>query len=192
MDMQLYIDSFLKPGQTFAAQKANADLGKGVMNFAIGGLISGVVMFILFAITSLAQGNILGLVVGAVYIVAMPILVVILELIFLLVPFVLSKLAGGTGSYTSLFYLTSLYSVVALALSAIPMVGFFVSLYTIYLFYLVVKESQGLSQNRALVVVLVPLILAIIVAALVVVLGIATLDGLAAATVAQGSVPIPD
>lgn len=177
MDMQLYIDAFLKPAETFAAQKANADLGKGILNFALGGLIYGILLFIITAILSAATGNLAGIVVGAVYIVAAPIVVVIAELIGLLVPFVLSKFAGGTGSYSSLFYLTSLYEVPVLALQAIPVVGWLVSFYSIYLFYHALKESQGLSSGRARAVVLIPLALVVIAAVLLMVLGLFALGG---------------
>ncbi len=189
MDFKLYTDAFLKPKETFAAQKANAELGKGILNFVLGGFLYGIVAFVLVAALSLAGGNPAGIVVGAIYIVAAPILVVIFELIMLIVPFILSKIVGGTGSYTSLFYLTSLYSVAALVLQAIPLVGFFVSLYTVYLFYLAVKESQGLSQNRALAVVLIPLVLVIVVVVLLLVLGLFALGGVVSSAAAPKVYP---
>lgn len=172
-----WINAVTKPKETFAAEKANASIGTGAIYYLIGGLISGVIFFIINMIFSTATGGatvaaVAG-VTGIIGIIITPILTVIASFIIVGIYFILAKIFGGTGSYSSLFYLMSLYAVPLSIFSQIPILGLLVGLYALYLDFLVIKESQQLSTGKAIAVILIPII---IIAILVIILGVAILS----------------
>tara|TARA_Y100000310_G_scaffold345709_1_gene468634 strand:+ start:38180 stop:38752 length:573 start_codon:yes stop_codon:yes gene_type:complete len=173
--IDLWIKAITKPQETFTAQKNNANLGTGIVNYAIAGLISGILSFLLFGIIGAALGGGLESVApGVLSIVTTPVFQVIGALIAAALFFIIAKVLGGNGSYTQIFYLASLYAVPVALVSWIPLVGFLVSLYALYLFYLVIKISQGLSTGRAILTILIPFgILVILGIILVAVIGAA-------------------
>ncbi|MDO8624584.1 MAG: YIP1 family protein [Candidatus Diapherotrites archaeon] len=187
--IDVWMNALLKPKETFASEKSKADLGKGIINFVIAGLISGVIGFVAttFALggSNGATGAVMGAAVGALGIVVSPIVMVIGSLIGAGVVYLFAKLLGGKGTYTQLFYLTSLYAVPIAVLGIIGiipiigLIGILVMLYTVYLEILAIAESQGLSLGRAFLSILIPVvIISIIVAILVVVVGVAILGAL--------------
>ena len=108
-----------------------------------------------------------------------PIVTIVTYVIAIGVFFVIAKLLGGKGSFTSLFYLSSLYAVPIALISWIPYLGILAILYWYYLLYLTVKESQELSGGKAAGAILIPLILA---ALLGLIIGIAAISFLVNAT----------
>ncbi|MFH1391133.1 MAG: YIP1 family protein [Candidatus Diapherotrites archaeon] len=174
----LWIKALTNPQETFTAENSNASLGKGLVNYVIAGVISGILSFLLFGILGAALGGGLEAVApGAISIVTTPIFQVIGAFIVTALFFVVAKILGGTGSYTSIFYLASLYAVPIAVLSMIPLVGILASLYSLYLLYLVIKISQGLSSGKAILTILIPIgILVIIGIILTVIIGAAVLS----------------
>ena len=164
----MFIESVLKPKETFAAQKSKASIGSAVKNYAIAGLIMGVIYFVLALTSTLASGNIMaGVTGGVILLIGVPVFLGFFAIIGTGFIFVIAKLLGGNGSYTSLLYLNSLYSPLIYFLSLIPFVGFLASIYSVYLFFLSVKESQELNSGRAAIVVAIPIILTVIIAVLI-------------------------
>ena len=92
-----------------------------------------------------------------------PVFQVIISILGAGILFVIAKVLGGKGSYSSIFYLASLYAVPLAFVSWIPIVSLLASLYSIYLIYLVIKISQDRSSERAIATVLIPIILVFIV-----------------------------
>ncbi len=192
MNFNVWINAFLKPKETFASEKANASLGKGVLYILIGSLIYGIITLIGQLITGIISSDALGMISGLIgAVIITPLIILILDLIFVGVYFVIAKIFGGKGSYTSILYLDSLYTIPQLALMGIfalvPIVGGILNLlllaYSIYLFYLVIKESQELSSGKAIIVTLIPIVLVILlVVLLAILLGAALLTAIGSAS----------
>ena len=175
VSIQLYIDAFLKPAETFAAEGKNSDLGKAAINYAIAGLLMAVVSLpFSVALNALVGKTLEGIISGVISIFIYPIILPIFAAIGVGISFVLAKLLGGKGSFTSLYYLISTFYPAVGLLSGIPIVSFLVSLYSLYLQFLAIKESQSLSTSRAALVVLIPLIIIamIVVVALILFIGV--------------------
>lgn len=185
-----WINAFLKPKETFAAEKSNATLGKGLVNYLIGGLITGLISFIVLTLGGAAlagaAGAAVGGVVGVIAIFTTAIMTIVVSLIFVGIIFIVAKILGANGSYTQLYYLISLVAVplaILTILSFVPVAGWIlnllVGLYSLYLWVVALQESQGLSTGRAVAAILIPIIvIGIIVAILAVLLGAAILGGL--------------
>ncbi|MDO8634390.1 MAG: YIP1 family protein [archaeon] len=169
MTFKVWIDSVTKPKETFSAEKQNSDFVKGSINYVIAGIVGA----ILGLVISLAMGSpFAGL--QAMSIVISPVVGVVAALIVTLIYFIVSKLFGGHGAFKEIYHLMSLYQVPMAILSAIPIVNILAWLYSLYLFYLVIMETQGLSSGKSIIVVLLPIVvLGIILAVLAVVVGVA-------------------
>ena len=169
MTFKVWIDSVTKPKETFSAEKQNSDFVKGSINYVIAGVVGA----ILGLVISLATGSpFAGL--QAASIVTSPIVGIIMALIATLVYFIVSKLFGGHGAFKEIYYLMSLYQVPMAILMAIPIVNILAGLYSLYLFYLIIMETQGLSSGKSIIVVLLPIIvIGVILAVLAVIVGVA-------------------
>ena len=168
-----WINALTKPKETFAAEKANATIGKGVINFLIAGVITGVMIFVLSLVIP-RLGSVPGIAPNIFSVVLTPIGTIFWAFVGLGISFILAKILGGQGSFTSLFYLVSLYAVPIALLSWIPLLGFLVALYAVYLFFLALKESLTLSTGKAIAVIIIPLVLiGILIAVVVAIVGVA-------------------
>ncbi|MCR4334911.1 MAG: YIP1 family protein, partial [archaeon] len=176
--IDLWIKAITKPQETFNAEKKNANLGIGIVNYAIAGLISGILAFLLFGIIGAIFGGSLEAVApGVLSIATTPIFQVIGALIIAGLFFIVAKVLGGKGSFSQIFYLASLYAVPIALVSWIPFVGWLASIYALYLLYLVIKISQGLSTGRAILTILIPIVILFIIATiLAVIVGVAVLS----------------
>jgi hypothetical protein len=98
------------------------------------------------------------------------IITIIWFLIFVGVIYLLGRAFGGTGTYGELAFNTSLYSapltVIGALLSLIPFVGAMAGLllwfYQLYLYWLSVQAGMNLPGNKALWVILIPLLVIVI------------------------------
>jgi len=167
--INLWINAFLKPKETFAAEKNNASFGKAILNLFVAGVIAGVLGAIISLIFSIFFP--IFAFSAVIYLLAYPILLPIGEIITVAIIFVLAKLLGGTGSFKSLLYTFSLFSPALALLGSIPLVSFIAGLYGLYLYFLAVKESQNLSTGRALLATFIIPILVLII----IVIGVASL-----------------
>ncbi len=183
-----WVNGILKPKQTFASEKANAKLGKGIINYIIAGLISGIIAWIVAMIAPglLPGGPTAAAAIGIATVIISPIMAVIGSLIGIGIVWIFAKLFGGKGTYTSLYYLVSIVAVPFAVLNIVqyipavgPILGLLVGLYALYIYVLAVMSSQELTMGKAILAVVVPIIIvAIIVAILVVIAGIAILGAL--------------
>ena len=79
--------------------------------------------------------------------------------------FGLGKLFGGDGDFTGLAR-SNAYAAVPSALGGIPFLGIVAFFYSVYLYVLSVRENMGLSTGAAVAVVLLPIGILILLAAL--------------------------
>lgn len=105
-------------------------------------------------------------------IIAATLLAVIVWLAYAFVEFVLAKILGGSGSYRAHAYLTALQgagfgaaTLPLFFLYFIPCVGtilypisILIGIYSVYVRYLIVKQVHSLSRNRAMLVILIPIL----------------------------------
>jgi len=164
-----WINALTKPKETFVAEKANASIGKGVINFLIAGVITGIMTFVIGLVFSML-GSIPVDITSVFSVVLTPIGTIFWAFVGLGISFIIAKILGGQGSFTSLFYLVSLYAVPIALLSWIPVLNILVILYSLYLFFLALKESLTLSTGKAIAVILIPIVLLGILAVILVVL----------------------
>lgn len=169
----LFIEAIRNPKETFAKEKSKGSIGSAVKNYLIAGAIIGIIAFLISILeNAFDPGNqemgtvIVGGILGAIFLMA---ILIFIEFLSNIVSFVIAKVLGGKGSFTSLFYLNSLYAPVMYLLSYIPFLGLATSIYGVYLFYLAVKESQELSSGRAIVTTILPVLLIIIILAIAII-----------------------
>lgn len=171
-------NAFLHPKETFASAKANASLGTGLVNYVVAGVIAGILgviaSFLLASVLSallppeaLGLAGAFGMVAAVTTFFTALIGAVVGALIINALYWIVAKILGGSGGYTTQFYLTSLYAVpVAIIvgiLSIIPLIGsliaFLVSLYALYLLTLALGETHGFSLLKAVLCWLIPVII---------------------------------
>ena len=166
--------ALMKPKETFASEKKNANLGASTKNLAIGYLVAGV----LFTIGTFITNPVAGVIALIISPITFLIFGLVVAFISIGVLHVIAKLLGGNGQYTQLFYLYSLYSVPIIILSGIPFIGIILAIvlgvYGVYLETLAIKEVYGLSTSKAILVWALPGIILLIIIALVAAALIAT------------------
>ena len=131
------------------------------INFAIVGLLSGIIAVIL---SGAGAGSIVSTLVGAVIggIVGLFIVGIILLIFF--------KIFGGTGSYEGTVRILS-YSSAVQVFAWIPVIGWIISLYGIWLNIVGGKHVHNLTTVKSAIAVLIPIIiLAVIIAMLMAVI----------------------
>ena len=91
-------------------------------------------------------------------------------LIFVGIIYLLGRAFGGTGTYGEMAYNTALYSapltVISALLGLIPVVGFLagivLAIYQLYLYWLSIQAGMNLPGNKALWVILIPLLVVLL------------------------------
>jgi hypothetical protein len=125
------------PEETVAKAKENASIGTGIINYAIAGLVPGVLIGLIIAGVAAFVGFIPGASEFAGYgmlaIIVVPILAIILSVVGSLIVNILlwiaAKIVGGTGNLGTQYYLSSLIALPVMLIYIIMMV-----LYTILMF----------------------------------------------------------
>ena len=185
--------ALMKPKETFASEKKNANLGASTKNLAISYLIGGFLFVIGVVITSPNPGIFVLILPFAILPIIFEIIIfvifcLVVSFIFIGVLHVIAKLLGGNGQYSQLVYLYSLYAAPISILSGIPFIGIILGIvlgvYGVYLETLAIKEVYGLSTSKAILVWALPGIILLIIIALVAAALIATF----LATVGLGAV----
>ncbi len=196
-----WIGSVTKPAETFAAEKPNATLGKGMLNNAIVGILVGLVVGAVIALVAAVLGAMLAAIpgmeiittLGILAIVVMPIVgavgMIVGSLISAVIYLIFAKIFGK-GTFTQQYYLLSLpvvpMTVLSALVSLIPFIGIIISLllmlYSLYLMTLGLKEAHGYSLAKAVLTWLVPTIIIFVIMAVAVGSIIASLMAIGAPT----------
>ncbi|HLC69189.1 MAG TPA: YIP1 family protein [Candidatus Bilamarchaeaceae archaeon] len=135
-----------------------------------------------------------GIVVMAVYVIAIPIIMIFWAFIQTGVMWVLAKILGGKGSFTSQLYHFSIVggglTLITSLLSLIPCLGGLIAMvlgfYYLYPVYLVYKGVHQLSSGRAIALVLLPIVLLILLFVIIMILFAAAFASLLGALGAGG------
>jgi len=192
---QAWLSAYFHPYQAYDAEKKNADMSTSTVTLALVGLVQAVVAIIVMALALAFASPIVGVPVtlaGAIVIlVAYPVASVILGFIGSLLYYIVAMVLGGKGTFweqTYCFALVSggvaLMSAPFTVLQVIPLLGgifalvsLVVAIYGVISQYRMIRAVHGLSQLRAAVALLLPVV---IIVAVVLVVGIAAIAGLAA------------
>ncbi|MBI2845322.1 MAG: YIP1 family protein [Chloroflexi bacterium] len=168
-----YVSVLTKPGKaSFDATKGQANWMNTLVGVIIWGLVAG-----LFSVVS---GG------GVASIVTAPIGTLIVFFIGSAIVFVLAKVVGGTGDFNGNSFMLSLYlvpiGVINAVLGFIPAVGgivsFVLGIYGLFLLYFGLQSYHGLDSTKALIVVGILFVIALVLFVLVGGLLLATLYSL--------------
>lgn len=165
--MSLIIHALKNPKETFEKERHNATFFKALLYLVFAGVILGVYAIIISVITMFfgAEAPILG---SLLTLILFPIILVFSVFFSTAFYWIIAKILGGKGSFSSLFYLNSIIVLVISALGIIPILNLIVIIYAYYLMYLAIKISQELSTGRALIVLFLPWIIQIVLGVLIV------------------------
>ena len=161
----------MQPGEEAFAQESqgpNATLTVGVIWMVIAGVIAGVlggIQALIFAGSVGGLGGMLGAR-GGPAIVTVP----VFFLIGALIVHLLATVLGGKGDFGKIAYLISTYqapiTIASAIIALIPFLGGCITpllgIYGLVLEYFAVKVNYGLTQGRAIAVVLIPIALVIV------------------------------
>ena len=140
--------------------------GPAVLFFAIGGLAGGL------GATLISGGA------GIAAIVLLPLFHVIGSFISVGILYIIARLLGGTGTYRSYYCALGIGSIPAWA-QVVPVLGGIVSLWSIPVAVIVTERVHKMSTGRAIMVILIPVVIALIIAlAVIALVGIAAFTGL--------------
>jgi len=159
-----WIDVLTRPKETFAKEKANSSIGKGVANILVASIFIGILISV---VSIISRNDIL----GVVFVFVITIVVAMMGFfISNIIYYVVAKLLGGKGNFEEQFYLTAIFTApltILAIFSAIPLIGMIVevgvTLYMLYLLTLAIKEVHNLSTIKAILVWLIPIIVIAIV-----------------------------
>ncbi|MFA6048532.1 MAG: Yip1 family protein [Candidatus Micrarchaeia archaeon] len=173
LPIELWKSAVMSPKETFAKEKKNASITDGAKQLVVGGAIGGLVAG-LFTMNPVAMVGMA--VMGA-------IVAPIAMLIGTAVMWVIAKLLGGKGAYSTQYYVTALFAAPLYPIAMIPVVGMLASLYELYLAYLMLKEVHDFDSMKAIIVLAIPLVIAIVIgmvaaAAIIAMIGAAGMAGL--------------
>ncbi len=198
MDALKYFDIILHPQETMMADLKDADMNAAMKTFAIAGALIGLVVGIGIAIGGSALN--LGILSWAAVIVAPIVLAIAVVLgagFSLGIPYLCTKLVGGTGKFAGNYYLSSrlfwpmIFAEIILFLVAlIPIVGGIIQIvwmfYTMYLYIVLLSVANNISKVKALIAYFIPMVIVLVF--LFFILGSAVL-GFIAAMGAAGAAP---
>ncbi|GEM_PF-1731950 len=167
--IQSWLNVLFWPKETLALEKPNASILRGFIYLFVAGIISGSIVFLiarffpgvyLFQLTGYFGADYYGFakifidIYSSIYILLLvPFLTIISGFVFSVIFFVVARLFGGKGTFTSFFYLYSVFSVPVSFLATIPLIGQIIGLYSWYLIFLALKESMELSSNKAILAI---------------------------------------
>lgn len=165
-----------EPEKALAGEKKNATVTKGMIPYAIIGLVIGIPLGAIIALAATLFSTLFGagaplLGLGLSAVIVFPLVCVAVLVVASLVGegllFAFAKLLGGKGSFAQQYYLSSVIvfpaaflGFIGMILGLIPFLGVLASLalsiYAFYLHVLAVKEAHGFSVLRALAAVILP------------------------------------
>ena len=194
LDFEIWKNAIIDPEKTFKKEEKKADIGKGIKQIGIAGIISGILSGIamwvgitkmgsLFGLPGATIGSGIGAMTFLTTIILTPIMAVISWLIWSGIIYIFAMIFGGKGSYATQSYLIALYTaplmIIYSFLAFIPVIGqiiiFLVGLYSLYLLTMALKQSHKLSTGKAVAIWLVP---AVIIAIILIVFAVTTFSTL--------------
>jgi len=166
--VQKWINAIIHPIETFKKEKSKADYKQAFINYALAGLIAGI-MLCISGVQITSSGTWFGNkpVFSLETILVTLIEIIIFALIAQAILFALSKLIKGKGNYKTQFYLTSLFAVgiagLNLALNFIGL-GIFAGIYGLILTFFAIKETHDFPLWKAFVVaIIIPITVIILI-----------------------------
>ena len=172
-----WLNAYFHPYQSYEKEQKNANFGSATAMFAYIGLVNAVIAIVVMAVLLAFALPLVGVpltIVGAVtMLILYPIASVIVGFIISLIYFVIAKIVGGKGGYMVQTYAMALVSggVVLMMLpfnilGSVPsiggifsLLGMLVALYGLLSQYRMIRAVHSLSQLRAAIVLLVPIVL---------------------------------
>ena len=167
--MSLVIDIILRPKETFEEEVHEASFGRAALYFLMAGAVVGVYSGLAGLISSMLAGTGLNLA-GFFSILILPFLIIFAGFFSSAFYWIIAKILGGKGSFSSLFYINSTIILTIAIFLIIPILNILLVIYAIYLSYLAIKISQELSTGRAVLTLFIPFIIQIILSVLLIAL----------------------
>jgi len=171
-------------------------LGDGIKNYVLAAILMAVIVGILALVQSLMFGApIDAAIIGIItFLIVIVIAVVVGTLISTGLSYVWCKLLGGKGTFGDQYYQFSIVAsgllIVSAVLMVIPFIGSLIagllSVYYLYLVFLVYRSVHKFTDGRAAVAVIVPFILLIILAVILFMFAFLTIMAIAASMGAVG------
>lgn len=175
--MNKYLKVLIKPKEVFEQEKEKASIRKSVLIVFVASFLSGLIYLIasysnpLFSFLNqileaiLPPGSLITQYAFVIFpLIAFPIANVISFIIFTFIVFLISRLLGGRKGYYRMFlYLASISyastQISGVILNQIPVIGVYLSLlvtiYYLYLLFLIIEEAFSLSRKKTIIVILV-------------------------------------
>jgi len=179
----------IHPTEYFKKLK-NTNLTEGIKYTTLGTLIPGILalIFITFGMGTVASifkagtmGTATGFVGGLIALITLIIINIIGLLIVGAILWVIAKIFGMKKSIKNFIGVYGIILGINIALFWIPLVGWLISLYSLYLIYIMLKEAMGMESGKAILTIITPIIITIIlIAILVLILGATALTALPA------------
>ncbi len=168
-----WASAFFHPMETYSSKKAQASWGGIAIHLALAGLVS----WLASMLATIISGDFGSAMVLSAGIIVIPIFMVISGMIGSVLYFIAAKIFGGKGALmgqTFIFaLLTGGYSIMLFpftVLGGLPVIGvlfsllgLFVVLYCIYSYYRAIKGIHQVSSLRAIAILLLPIILAVLI-----------------------------
>jgi hypothetical protein len=151
VDIVATFKAFLKPWEEVKNLKGN--LVDGLIYNEIGAVILAVITFLLGSISPLTR-SLSGLM-SLALLVIMPIGLLVGSLIY----YVIAKLLGGKGSFDKQTFLFGAVSLPAAIFGIIPVVNLLASLWSLVVYFFVLKEAHRLSDLKTIVVEILPAVI---------------------------------
>ncbi len=187
LNLKLWLEVLIKPVETIIKERKNQNWRNALLNYAISGLIGGLIIGIALLATIFAYPLALGT--EAVILLSNPLMTILFSLVILpilwtamllissfintLLFWAFSKIFNGKGDYLTQYYLTSIYSaplnIIASVLILIPiaalslMLLLILALYSIYSLFIVLKTTHEYSNQNAVLSMATPVIILLII-----------------------------
>ncbi len=172
------------------------NLVEGIKYTTLGTLIPGILalLFLTFGMGTIAAlfkaggvGTAVGFVNGLIALITLVITNIIALLIGGAILWVIAKIFGLKKDIQNFIGVYGIILGISVALTWIPVVGWLIGIYSLYLLYVMLKEAMGMESNKAILTIIVPIILVAIIIAIV----IATLGTAAFTTAAAYMTTMP-
>lgn len=185
LDLKIWKNVLEKPEETFKKQEKKASLGEGVKHIGIAGIVAGIIIGILAWLGIYTTGNTIGALkllsmgIGPVAfissVILVPIILIVTWLIGSGILYIFAKIFNGKGSYTAQSYLIAIYSapliIISAILALIPVIGMvtnvMISLYSVILLTLSLKQCHRVSISKASLIWMIPVWIVMIILVLV-------------------------
>ena len=167
--------------ENFLKEKPEGIMG-GLKNYALSFILPAILFFVVTLFLSTFVGSFLSLLFnsnvpvigGVLFGIFLSIIVYIISilstLIFEFIYWIIAKVLGGKGTFSAQYYFNSFFSsafVLISFLGIIPCIGYILQfaalIYRLYIQFLFFKSFHGLSDVKAALVVLIPIVLGVLI-----------------------------